>query len=231
VLSTADKIITITPFYVMQFKSIAQRPVSLLPNGFDEDDFKNITYKKSDKFLIRHVGIINEKCDPRPFIIAFREVMNEQIDFANNVSLEFIGEVYPSFMSFIENDEVVSRRTILTGNIPHKDLLLKYGESSLLLLVLNGYKDAEGYMPGKLFEYIATGIPVLGVGPPDGDAASLLKETKGGKMLEASNIEGIKSHLVHEFNEWKNARQITKINPEVLKYSRKEITRSLTELL
>jgi hypothetical protein len=86
-------------------------------------------------------------------------------------------------------------------------------------------------MPGKLFEYIATGIPVLGVGTSDGDAASLLKETEGGKMFEAANIEGIKSYLIHEFNEWKNARQVTKINPEVLKYSRKEITRSLTELL
>ena len=48
-----------------------------------------------------------------------------------------------------------------------------YGSSSLLLIILTGYKDAEGYMPGKLFEYIATGLPIIGTGPEDGDASAL----------------------------------------------------------
>ncbi len=231
VLSSATKIITITPFYVRQFKSLAQRHVDFLPNGFDEDDFKNIVHTRNDKFLIRHVGIINEKCDPRPFMTALREVMIANAEFAEHVNIEFIGEVHPDFKSFVMLDERLSSITSFRGNIPHKELLSKYGESSLLLLVLHGYKDAEGYMPGKLFEYMATGIPVLGVGPSNGDASDLLRETKAGEMFEATNLSGIKNFLLENFDRWRDHKNILLVNPAVNNYSRKELTRRLTELL
>lgn len=230
VLSTADKIITITPFYVRQFSSLAERRVTLLPNGYDEDDFKNFTVKKTDKFLVRHVGIINERCDPRSFVSALREGMEENKDFAEHVTLEFIGEVHPSFKSIVLQDSLLSKVSIFQGNIPHKELLVKYGESSLLLLVLHGYKDAEGYMPGKLFEYLATGIPVLGVGPADGDAAEMLREARAGEMLEATNVAGIKEFILKQFNEWKAGKK-RDTNPGISKYSRKELTQQLAELL
>lgn len=230
VLSSADSVVTITPFYVRQFKSLAQRPIAFLPNGFDEDDFKNLVPTRTDRFLVRHVGIINEKCDPKPFILALGELMNEQKAFADQVRLEFIGEVHPSFESFITSDPMINAVSTFSGNIPHKELLSKYGESSILLLVLYGYKDAEGYMPGKLFEYLAAGIPVLGVGPAKGDASDLLLETKGGEMFEPSDIPGIKKFLVNQFNEWKTGGQVQK-HPAISKYSRKELTRRLSELL
>jgi hypothetical protein len=41
VLTTADEVIAITPFYVQQFERLSGRKVKLLTNGFDEDDFKD----------------------------------------------------------------------------------------------------------------------------------------------------------------------------------------------
>src|SRR5688500_9642684 len=67
VLERADKIITITPFYVRRFEALSRRKVSLLTNGYDEDDFGSLEIHGTEKFVMRHVGIINEKCDPRPF--------------------------------------------------------------------------------------------------------------------------------------------------------------------
>ena len=231
VLSSATKIITITPFYVRQFKSLAQRHVDFLPNGFDEDDFKNLVHTRNDKFLIRHVGTINEKCDPRPFMTALREVMIASEGFTEHVKIEFIGEVHPDFKSFVTHDEKLSSVTSFTGNIPHKQLLSKYGESSLLLLVLHGYKDAEGFMPGKLFEYMATGIPVLGIGPANGDASDLLRETKAGEMFDAANLSGIKNFLIMNFDRWNGHNDVFHIDTAVNNYSRKELARRLAELL
>jgi len=231
ILANADKIITITPFYVRQFQSLAQREVKLLPNGFDEEDFEDIVHKKSDKFLIRHVGIINEKCDPRPLMKVLRDAMIEQKEFAENIRIEFIGEVHPSFKSFVVEDEKLFRVSDFKGNIPHKELLQRYGESSLLLLVLHGYKDAEGYMPGKLFEYMATGIPVLGVGPTNGDASDLLAETKAGEMFEATDVTGMKNFLMTNFERWKESETLFEVKPGVYNYSRKELTKKLTDLL
>ena len=38
-------------------------------------------------------------------------------------------------------------------------------------------------VPGKIFEYIASGTPIIGVGPEDGDAAVILNDTGAGIMF------------------------------------------------
>jgi glycosyltransferase involved in cell wall biosynthesis len=230
VLSAADHIITITPFYVRQFSMLARRSVTYLPNGFDEDDFRNFERRKTDRFLIRHVGIINEKCDPRPFMSALIDLIREHEQFASLCRMEFIGEVHPSFKAFVESDATLNAITGFSGNIPHKELLSKYRESSLHLIVLHGYKDAEGYMPGKLFEYLATGIPTIGIGPVHGDAADLLREAGMGEMFEPFDLRAIKDSIIGHFNQWQANIQSDAKSP-MIQFSRKELTRKLTELL
>lgn len=231
VLAAADEIITITPFYVKRFEALAKRQVRLLTNGFDESDFKDLAYKKSDKFLIRHVGIVNEKCDPRPFMRAVRSLIAENKEIQPKLIVQFFGEVHGEFKAFVQSSPELESVTQFTGNMPHKQLLARYGESSLLVLILTGYKDGEGFLPGKLFEYLATGIPILAVGPVHGDAAKLLGETQTGEMLDSQDQEGIRLKLLNAFDAWqKNDIPIVrKTNAE--KYSRRMITSELIKLL
>jgi glycosyltransferase involved in cell wall biosynthesis len=232
VLRAADHVVTITPFYVRHFERLGQRnKVNLLTNGFDQDDFKNIVYSKSDQFIIRHVGIINERCDPRPFMNALGEWYNANPEAAGNVKIEFIGEIHPEFRKFVKDSPTLEKISDFPGSMPHSELMNRYGSSSLLLLVLTGYKDAEGYMPGKLFEYIATGLPILAVGPEDGDAANLLRESGAGTMIDGSHKEEIQNAIARQFENWKNSATaiVTKATAE--EYSRKAITSRLIELL
>jgi glycosyltransferase involved in cell wall biosynthesis len=231
VLAAADEIITITPFYVKRFEILSNRSVNLLTNGFDEADFEGLQYRKSPEFLIRHVGIVNEKCDPRPVMEAIAQLCREEPEFARNVKVEFIGEVHPSFQVFVSALETVRDITFFTGNIPHRELMSLYGSSSLLLMVLTGYKDAEGFLPGKLFEYLATGLPVLAIGPVNGDAATVLKETDAGEMVDSDDITMMKKKILGQFEQWKLHPEPVILKAGVQKYSRKEITRRLTDLL
>jgi glycosyltransferase involved in cell wall biosynthesis len=230
VLAAADEIITITPFYVRQFEAIGNRKVQLLTNGFDEDDFKTLDYAKSERFIIRHIGLVNEKCDPRPFLRAVQQLAMEMPEFGKYVQLEFIGEVHVQIKQFVREYKTLNEIVKFTGNIPHSQLIEQYGSSSLLVLILTGYKDAEGYMPGKLFEYLATGLPILGIGPIQGDAAHLLAETGAGEMIDAADDGRIKHYLMQQFNCW-----LTYERPQVkmvgVKYSRRAVTSQLSALI
>lgn len=231
VLRAADEIITITPFYVKRFEALAQRPVRLLTNGFDEDDFSGMTYVDTGQFIIRHIGVVNEKCDPRPFMEALEQEMERDADFARHLKVEFIGDVHAEFREFVANNARLERITSFRGNVPHQELIQLYGSSSLLLLILTGYKDAEGFLPGKLFEYFATRLPVLGVGPTSGNAASLLKETGAGIMVGSDDRGGMLQAVRGVFERWSNGEDIRVRDPRVERFSRKTITRQLVEIL
>jgi len=231
VLKTADEVITITPFYVRRFEQLGQRTVTLLTNGFDEDDFRNLRYVKGEKFLVRHVGIVNEKCDPKPFMKAIAELMRANGMLRSKIIIEFVGEVHGEFKDFVFSSPELKDVVRFIGNIPHQELLSRYGESSLLVLILTGYKDAEGFLPGKLFEYLATGLPVLGVGPVQGDAARLMKEANAGKMVDSADRDGINNAVLEIFDAWNaNEQPVVKKNPAV-RYSRRGITEDLVKLL
>lgn len=231
VLASADEIITITPFYARRFEHLARRPVRLLTNGFDEEDFLGLVHTRPVKFTMRHVGTINDKCDPRPFLSALKEQMEENAAFAGDVRIEFIGEIHPEFRRYISQSPVLEKVVSLPGSVPHEQLIPLYGSSSVLLLILTGYKDAEGFLPGKLFEYFAAGLPVLGIGPSDGDAADLLRETGAGVMVESNDVSGIKSALAGAYGKWRQNKETVMDLKYVQRYSRKAITGQLSSIL
>jgi glycosyltransferase involved in cell wall biosynthesis len=230
ILTTADKVITITPFYVRRFEMLSQRKVALLTNGYDEDDFKTLKIEKTEKFMIRHVGIVNEKCDPKPFMAAIQKLLFSNAEFKQKVHVDFVGEVHSHLKDFVNASKELSAVTTFTNSVPHVQLIEMYGKSSLLLLILTGYKDAEGYMPGKLFEYLATGLPIFGTGPSQGDAAALLRSSGAGELVEANNTTEMESKIMEHFMNWRNDSARTH-RSSAEQYSRRNITKELIELL
>ncbi len=227
VLTMADEVITIAPFHVTRLEALSNRKVQLITNGFDEDDFAGIVHKKTSRFTIRHVGVVDELRDPRPVMEAVKALCLENQEFASNVLIEFVGNVNSAFKNYVAGDEQLHKVTRFVDQMPHSELLKLYGETDLQLLVLAHTAIAPGNLPGKFFEYLASGNPILAIGPTDGDAAQVLKETDAGKIFERESIEEIKISIGVSFSKWpdKNRSSRSAI------YSRSSLAQQLIELL
>jgi hypothetical protein len=70
----------------------------------------------------------------------------------------------------------------------------------VLLLVANTTPGAEATVPGKLFEYLAVGRPVLAVAPPDSATADVLNQTGGGWLAPSGDPEAIVRVLRQSFH-------------------------------
>lgn len=229
VLTQADRVITIAPYHVKRLEFLGTRKVDLITNGFDEEDFNLIQHTRTEKFTIRHIGVVDELRDPRPVMKALQELLNEDPALVGTMVIEFIGNVNSAFKSYVEQDKILSQVTRFVNHVPHNKLLEIYGQTDLQLLVLAHTAIAPGNLPGKFFEYLASGNPILAIGPVEGDAAGVLMETYSGVIHEREDAEGIKASLRNFYTDWKGERLNAERN--IGKYSRNELTVQLVKLL
>ncbi len=229
VLTRADRVITIAPYHVNRLETLSGRKVDLITNGFDEDDFPKIEKQRTSKFTIRHVGVVDELRDPRPFLAVVKEICLEQNDFKTNVSIDFVGNVNTNLKNEIVSDDILSTIVHFAGQVPHDKLLSLYATTDVQLLVLAHTAIAPGNLPGKFFEYLASGRPIFGIGPVQGDAADILRKAKAGVMIERTDVTTMREQILSYFAQWKSNAQ-----PEandVSQFSRRNLTNQLLTLL
>lgn len=229
VLQRADEVITIAPYHVRRFEKLGGRKVTLITNGFDEDDFRGIERKRTSKFTIRHIGMVDELRDPRPFMEALKRMITEDPRMSEKLVMEFIGSVNSGFRNFIEADGVLASITRFRDPLPHAELVRLYGETDVQLLILAHTGLAPGNLPGKFFEYLASGNFIVGIGPVEGDAADILRSTHAGEMIERSSQEAIIQLLLQRINQWSEGREAR--NEDVSAFSRRNLTRQLSGLM
>ncbi len=229
VLTKADRVITIAPYHVQRLEELSGRKVDLITNGFDEDDFKNIVHTRTSQFTIRHIGIVDELRDPRPVMEAIMQLCAIDSDFAKNLLVEFVGNVNSAFKEYVQTNQYLKSAIRFVDQVPHPELLKLYGETDLQLLVLAHTAIAPGNLPGKFFEYLASSNPILAIGPVNGDAAAVLKETGAGKIFERNDSQGIKKAIDSFYGQWRKGALASSKNVSL--YSRKYLTEQLIRIL
>jgi hypothetical protein len=227
VLKEADAVITISPTFKEEIEEISKREVKLITNGFDPTDLP-ISFKKSisDRglFHIVYSGIIDSIRNPIPFLKAFKAAFGTP---NKKVLLTFVGKVSSQVREYIQADQWLDSHVEFVGYITHQEVFDFYEKAHLLLLILTHTKNAKGNIPGKLFEYIATGRRIIALGDPRGDSAQIIEESFAGKVFRHEEIKEIQQFLED---------QTTSFTPEkesgsMEKFERKYLTSQLAQIL
>jgi hypothetical protein len=86
-------------------------------------------------------------------------------------------------------------------------------------------------VPGKLFEYMATGKPILAVAAPGSEVDQILGETGAG-VAAAPDIRGVQAMLMRAFEAWRDGRKLldTSATP-VRRYERPRLASEYGDLM
>lgn len=84
----------------------------------------------------------------------------------------------------------------LLGNLPHAEGVALMKEADLLFLPLGRPKDgiAMGAASGKIFEYLASGTPILAA-VPTGECANIISRTRSGYVVDPVDTNGMSKLL------------------------------------
>lgn len=227
VLKEANAVITISPTFQQDLEKLAHRKVHLLTNGFDPADIPaDFKPKKTEngKLHLVYSGIIDAIRNPIPLMEALKDEFQAS---AEDVKWTFVGKVSEQVQAYVKADAWLKERIHFAGYVSHKEVFGFYAKADVLVLILTDTKNAQGNIPGKLFEYLATGVPILALGDPMGDSAQILKDSGAGVVIAHSDAVGIKKRLRNLIDS--DLKTINSADLE--KYSRRSLSFQLAQIL
>ena len=206
-----------------RFPDLDDRPVVVIPNGFDASDFHAETQARhDDTFRIAHTGYLHTEvafqhrrrlllrtllaASPPGLDIttrshvhlveALNRLVKEEPDLSRSLELELAGVLNAS-------DRTVANRSSVTklrGYLTHAESIELMQTADLLFLPMQNLRPGvrATIVPGKTYEYLASGTPILAA-VPDGDARDILEEAGNATLVRPDDVPGmvagIREHL------------------------------------
>ncbi len=202
---------------------------SCITNGFDENEVENSVEKKNSKFTLSYIGVLEQLRNPEVLWKVLNELVSQNEDFKNALELIFVGRIDDKILTEIERSELKYLVNNL-GYLSHSEANAEMANSDLLLITNFPNESSKGIIPGKIFEYLATGKQIVSFGPKESDVRKILEETRAGKHFSYDDESELKVFLMQKFQEWKSGIAHSQTQ-NIEQFSRKNLTKKLTELL
>ena len=202
-----------------------------VPNGFDSADFPPVEYQRNDVFTITYTGSMYGRRTPRALLDALKMLMDQGRLNPSDVHLRFVGRF---------GDEVHEMLKVspfwpsveLIGYVPHGESIAHLMRSEMSLLIVDEAKESAEIVPGKVYEYMGVGRPILALAPEGSAIEALIRETGTGFSRPQSDLPGIAEALITAIDRWKGAQAISDPDPDKVKsYERRESARQLAHIL
>lgn len=227
-LNTADIIITTSPTTKAEFQQKTSKTIVVITNGYDFEVSKEMILP-SEKFLVSHIGSLLSKRNPQMLWKVLENLTQENPSFAQDFSLCLIGKTSPEVIASLKENNLFKYAQIL-DYLPHNEAIKWQKKSQVLLLLEINSPETQGIIPGKLFEYLSSGRPILALGYKDWDAADIIKETKSGKVAIYDDFENIKSCILELYKDYKE-NPFSRKHSDIQKFHRKHLTEQLSQII
>ena len=195
--------------------------VNILPNGYDEEDFQGITPTLPEIFTITYVGTLSPAYPVKGFIEAVKDLKIN----GRPVALRFVG-IVPEEIRTLFGGVGDSQGPEFINYCEHPDAISHMMSSSMLLLIIPDHRSNRSILTGKIFEYLATGKPVLLLGPEDGDAARLLTLCGYQGIFGYTDVQKIRDFILRVAE-----GRVVNRSGHHLEYSRRALAVKLGEIL
>lgn len=175
------------------------KKVHVVTNGYDPDemaavkpyDFGHCSFVFTGNFSPPKISI-------SPFLAALKSLQ----EFPNEVNNEWYFHYYGVQEDYVRQQAAhygLTDRIVLHGRVPRREVLSAVKGANLALAISSIYEQSplidKGTIPGKIFEAIGLGTPVLLIAPLGSDATALLATTGLGKSFTGTDTQGMVSFL------------------------------------
>lgn len=225
VLQGADHVICVSPGNKKKLIEKGAKNISVVFNGYDEEDIVSGEVKADEKFSLVHLGTFMNNRNPDILWKVLGDLIAEFDEFRKYLEIKLIGKVDGRVVNAMRSNKL-DKFLKLHDSVSHSEAIRMQRSATVLLLLVNKSGDTKGMVTGKVFEYLAAGRPILAIGPEDGDLAGILKETKTGLIADFDDETMLRKNILDYFEKFKSGKLVIH-GSGIERYSRKNLTAEL----
>ena len=235
IVRKADRIIAMAPAFnaLLKKHDLNHDKFSTLYGGYDLDDIVGDVkearkHRQAGRLIITFTGLFYSTFKPNVLIQTINDLIESGQIERGTITLRFVGA------NRLEDLDVDDKYGIceMTGFVPRTESIQYMLGSDLLLLLLSRQRGRD-VIPSKLFEYMASGVPILALVPQNGSAAEMIRRSETGYVVDYEDREGTKNTLLALYRQWRSHRCIeyTPNDDEVRKYDQRILMDELARIL
>jgi len=169
---------------------------------------------------------------PHYLFSALKQLMDKSAIRKDDIRMVFVGQTTREDKKLVELfglEDVAEFK----GYMTHQESVSVLQSADLLFLPLHEPEAGKPAMivPGKTYEYLASGVPILGLLPP-GDAREFIKNAGLGYICEPTNVEQIAETVLDLVRQHQQAGISVKPNHEYInRFERRNLTQRLADVM
>lgn len=227
VLTDASAVVAVSPLVQEDFKNMTSTLVHLVTNGYDESDYLE-KCEGDGNFNIVHTGLLTSNGNPKELWKALGQKCLEDHEFKRKFRLILVGKTDVDVLESI-NDAGLEEHVINKGYLDHTSAVKEQIKASVLILPIREEPETRAILPGKLFEYLASGKPILGIGTRDGAMAKVLEETSAGVIYNWEDGDEMKDFIESCWEQFTKGIPVNEAK-DIERFSRKRLTKEMVKI-
>lgn len=163
---------------------------------------------------------------------AFEQWLKEAPEIVDSIRVHCVGVLSKSDQALINNSPAKALFAC-SGYLNHAECLRYVRGADLLFLPMHKMPPGmkAGLVPGKTYEYMAAGRPVLAT-LPDSDALDFLEQAGTGVFTRPGDVAGLLAALKEQYSNWQSGRSAMGWNAGyVQRFERRNLTVELAGFL
>lgn len=197
VVTAADRVTLVsepmTALYRERYRDLPAEKFVTLPNGVDSDDWRRAgelptrTERDEGRCVLLHAGQLAHRPTVRTLLDALERVIEADPGAREQLRLRFLGgneELRPEEWAKRGLDGIVE----VEPSRPHLEALQAMRRAHALVLLGHGGQADSLLYTGKIYEYLTSGRPILGVLDP-GPAADLILRAGAGSVSRPGDVD------------------------------------------
>jgi glycosyltransferase involved in cell wall biosynthesis len=227
VVDQAARITTINDVIAESLASRAGRPVEIIRQGFDPQDFEREPPGRDETFRLVYTGVFYDAQRPDVMLRGARRFLDRNPDAP--LQMVFAGSLLADTPKLIASLDLAAH-VEFRGYLPHDETVALQQKADVLWMVIGNREGAESISTGKLFEYIGARKPILAL-VPAGAAARELANHGAAHVCPPDDVEAVAHAITDLYDRWRAGRLSGPAPEYVARYDRRRIAGQVAGLL